>query len=248
MGDESDSDSYERIWKQVYPCIKECLVDEYQNVNEMLCMHNWPVVHTTCKDIISTGMKKLNIDDPHEFDKAVCWKVVEKEWDIYTKWRCICVFFLAAAMELVIVMRWEEGEFKKVKATGGESPIKSDKDGHQWSVFDLFKRVDDLHKKTVALDEKHDKIHDKLHEIMKNTSNNVQNATNTQVVHVTYGHPYGHPSQALIPAPKAADNASADGLEELMRKILDIARTKGGVGYDPRGESYDERPAQRVYN
>lgn len=203
----------------------------------MLCKYNWPVVHTTCRSIISTGMKKLKIDDPHEFDKAVLWEVVKNELDLSTKWRCICVFFLAAAMELVIEKRWKEGEFKKVAASEKESdsnnPAK--KDDGAWNFFDLFKKIDDLHKKTVDLHEKHDRLHDML----KNASNNARNAqnTNTQVVHVNYSHVIPHPSQALIPVPSSVSVPQAAGppspadLEALMLKILQIAQAKNKNGF-----------------
>lgn len=249
MGDDVDKNTesrYERIWECVYPCIKKHLYDQFSNVNEMLCVHNWPVVHVTCKSIISVGMKRLNIDDPHEFDRAVCWGVVRREWDLFIKWRCICVFFLAAAMELVIVKR-EEEKFEKVRASGGsESTIGNARNnernasgGKEWSIFDLFKKVDDLHKNTVDLHEKHDKLHDKLSNMLKNTGNN----SATQVVHVNYS----HPSQALVPVPQAAVPASAVDFEVFTRKLLEIMRARGGKGYDPHGEFFDEPPAQAIY-
>lgn len=265
MSDDSGSDDdfdskgnealYERIWKHVYPLIKKLLIDDYQSVNEMLCMHNWPVVHTTCRNIISKGMVALRISNPHAFDKAVCWKVVTMEWDLYTKWRCVCVFFLAAAMELVMVKRWEDGRFERVKA-GEDSTAKcpatnkgcSTDAPHPWSILDLFNRMDDLHRQTVDLHAKHDRLHEMHRDMQESMKHSVKSA-NTQVVHVTYGGPHA-PSQALIPfvghdSPSAPPPSAVD-LDDFMRRILEIMRANNGRGYSTRLTAGDEPGFRKV--
>jgi hypothetical protein len=57
-----------------------------------------------------------NIDDPHEFDKAVCWEVVSTGKDRDPMWRCICAFFFAAAMEVDTVQRLNGKNLRRLGA------------------------------------------------------------------------------------------------------------------------------------
>ena len=207
---------YGKIWKYISPCVKTQLYDEYRDVNEMTCCNNWPVVHVTCRTIICKGMDNLGVSDPHDFDKAVCWAVVKNEWDMLTKWRCICAFFLAAAMELVIVKREEERKFKKAGSSDDEEdPPSTVPAEHGWSILDLFRRINDLHAKTADLHEKHDK----LHEIMKG---GVSNVKTTHTVHVNVSHAAA-PGQAT---PVGLE--SLESLDDLTKRILEIMRVQGG--------------------
>ena len=104
---EKTEQLYEQIWKAVQPCVKKCLFDNYKNVPEMLCGRNWIDVLLYCKDIIKKHTKELKSTDPHEFGRALCWKVGSQGWTD-PKWRCICGFFLVAAMEQEIVKKEEE--------------------------------------------------------------------------------------------------------------------------------------------
>jgi hypothetical protein len=98
-------DKYSEIWEQICPCVQKCILNDFSSLEMMLCGHNWAVVHVRCKEIISKYMASMHIKDPHQFDKAVCWKAVKEGWDRDPKWRGICSFFFAAAMELEVVER-----------------------------------------------------------------------------------------------------------------------------------------------
>lgn len=139
---------YEQIWRAIQPCVKKCLYDNYKNVPEMLCGRNWIDVLLYCRDIIKKHTKELQSTDPHEFDRALCWKVVGQGWTD-PKWRCICGFFLVAAMELEIVKK-EEERFAKIKYSNGITIPIVPTDHPHWSIFDLIKRLNTQHHESVG--------------------------------------------------------------------------------------------------
>ncbi len=110
------------------------------------------------------------------------------------KWRCICVFFLAAAMEISIVMR-ENERFRRVKAESSRAGRSDKYDSEQtkqsgdkiptavpvpadnnWSMFSFMKRIemlhnstagrqDDIHKSTSDLHKKHDELRKSINDL-----------------------------------------------------------------------------------
>ena len=125
-------------------CVNVCIISTFRSAREILCGWNWVVVHERCVQIIQKHMKELNIKDPHEFDKAVCWYAVKSGKDRDPLWRCICSFFFAAAMQLDKVQRMERDSFtppslKKIKNTDIPNMSRDD-------LIQLFHvLLDDLH-------------------------------------------------------------------------------------------------------
>jgi hypothetical protein len=158
---ESNETKYARIWEAIYPCVDKCLLCQFKNVQEMLHCNRWCIVHVSCRNIITRHMAALGIQDPHDFDKAVCWKVVKEGWDTDPKWRCICAFFLAAAMELDMVKRHEENQFKRVRIHrvdtfhGGEY---TGSDPHK-EFLELVKQIEKMYNEThKKMSEMHQKL------------------------------------------------------------------------------------------
>lgn len=115
---ESDDAKYSRIWKSMAHCVDVCILSTFRNATEILYGPNWKLVHERCKWIIEKHMKELNINDPHEIDRAVCWYAVSTGKDRDPTWRCISAFFFAAAMEMVMVNRINGEKFKSVGGSG----------------------------------------------------------------------------------------------------------------------------------
>ena len=232
---------YELIWKTIQPCIKQCLLDNYKNVPEMLCGRNWIDVLWACKCIITKHTKELRSTDPHEFDRAICWKVVSGGWTD-PKWRCICAFFLVAAMELEIVKK-EDERFAKVKAERSdlENHPGVGKDHPHWSIFDLIRRVDEKHSENFEeVKDKHNAFvkltRDNINDLHRksgggnggNGGNGMSGASGVgdvqQVVHVNFHH--GIPPASNYPP---LDPHSSYNLDEIMKKVMEIIKA-GGVG------------------
>ena len=140
---------YDHIWKSIYPCVEKCLLSNFRDIHEMLHCNRWCIVHVTCRNIILKHMKILHITDPHEFDKVVCWKVVKEGWDRDPKWRCICAFFLAAAMEVDMVKRFDETKFKKVDKPGkvGRAGDGIDHDTYR-EFLEIVQRIERMYSET----------------------------------------------------------------------------------------------------
>jgi hypothetical protein len=210
----ADERNYERIWKAISECVRQCLLDEFSCVEEMLYGKNWVRVHVACRHIIEKHMKKLKVEDPHMIEQAVCWYVVKNKLDINPKWRCICAFFFAAAMELAMVKR--ETGFAKVEATGKE-------DG---GVLDLLRRLlksnNELHDKHDAMKESHDRIHEILNNA-KNTASNSQLVATHQVHINNFTQPSG--------------DIDLQRVLDLLMQQSHKKSTYSSKGYDMRGDS-----------
>ena len=181
MTTDSNDVKYSRIWKSMEHCVDVCIFSTFRNVTEMLHGGNWKVVHERCKYIIEKHMKELHIDDPHEFDKAVCWRAVSTGKDRDPAWRCVCAFFFAAAMELVMVRKLNDEKFKRV----GESCLRRGSEGKASEVDDLKQQIKDLLKE---IQTSHGDIHSKLDKIK-----------GTQIVATAQVHNHIHPSTAQSP-------------------------------------------------
>ena len=175
------SDECEKIWKLMAPCVQQCILDDYRGVEEMLCCKNAYMLHARCRCIIEQVMKALEIKDPHVIDKAMYWKVVKEGWDRDPKFRCICAFFFAAAMELDVVDR--------LKRQNGDRKIDTvDKSGN--SVSDLHKQLLDLIQK---MQQQHAETHGKVHEI----HDRLVQPGNVRTVHVIHSNTVNSPSTGL---------------------------------------------------
>lgn len=242
MGDEKE---YKRIWKGIATCVKQCLVDEYSSLEEMLYRYNWYPVHVSCRGIIEMHMKPLKVNDPHMFDKAVCWHAVEDGLDRDPKWRGICSFFFAAAMELVMIKN-ENEKYRQIKSTGGgQSGGQADHAG--MNVMDLIKRLisshDELHDKHKDLTKSHADLHNTVNEIRTKVSNSNSMSAHQQVhinlppqaagVHPAWFHAMGGPSAGGWPfdgqsvggrpsmsQPDAQTEGGLDGVD--MEKLLEL--------------------------
>lgn len=210
---ERDEAKYSRIWKSMEHCVDVCIFSTFRNATEMLYGGNWKVVHERCKYIIEKHMKELRIDDPHEFDKAVCWQAVSTGKDRDPTWRCVCAFFFAAAMELVMVRRLNEDKFKKVESGKQES-----------EVDDVKRQLRDILREMQA---SHGDIHTKLDKIRSGQGIAQTQVAQTQVHvnnHIT------HPGSAQSP-------------DDFFKRIVEFMRSKGNAnnGYDPSGSRDDSQ-------
>ena len=233
---DADVKEYERIWKGIEKCVKQCLVDEYGCLEEMLYRYNWYPVHVHCRAIIEKHMKPLGVTDPHMFDKAVCWHAVSTGLDRDPKWRGICAFFFAAAMEIVMVER-ENDKFKKIRV-GGESAGSS--------LHDLLRRLlhshDDLHRKHDELIVSNSNLHQTVNEMRDKISNsNNANMFANHQVHINI------PQQAAGPSGGGVGDID---LEKILELLMGHAREKNaaqssayGRESGPQGNVY-ERDAQ----
>lgn len=172
---------YEKIWKLMAPCVQQCIIDDYRGVEEMLCCKNAYTLHVRCRCIIERVMKALEINDPHVIDKVMYWKVVKEGWDRDPKFRCICAFFFAAAMELDVVDRLK-------KQDGDRKIDKFDNSGK--SVSDLHKQLLDLIQK---MQQQHAETHEKVHEI----HNRLVEPGKVRTVHVIHSNTVNSPSTGL---------------------------------------------------
>ena len=148
----ADEHHYEDIWKRMSHCIESCILGTFRNVPEMLCGCNWVVVNVTCKKIIAENMNELKDNDPFDFSTAVFKHVIKEGWDRDPKWRAICAFFLAAAMELDKARRLEEGKFKEVKSVKGDGDseierLKREIEKLKNEHSDTRDKVDEIHGK-----------------------------------------------------------------------------------------------------
>ena len=208
---ESDERKYARIWEAIYPCVNKCLLCQFKNVQEMLHCNRWCIVHVSCRNIITRHMTALGIQDPHDFDKAVCWKVVKEGWDTDAKWRCICAFFLAAAMELDMVKRHEENAFKRVKIQRSDVYHGEDyagSDPHK-EFLELMKQIEKMYNET------HKKMSD-MHQKL------VGNHTTADVpVHAAR-------SSAIIHILHHTNSGSHPEANELFQRVLDLMKSSKG--------------------
>jgi hypothetical protein len=144
-------------------------------------------------------MKELNINDPHEIDRAVCWYAVSTGKDRDPTWRCISAFFFAAAMEMVMVNRINGEKFKKVGVVGG-------------SGVDVIRdKIDEFLREIRS---SQGQIHEKLDKIK--TGNGItqnQVAQHQSVIHVNNTH-FNHPGAAQSP-------------DDLFRRIVELLKSKG---------------------
>ena len=237
----ADEKEYERIWNGISKCVKQCLVDEYRSLEEMLYRYNWYTVHVSCRGIIEKHMKPLKVVDPHMFDKAVCWHAVEDGLDRDPKWRGICSFFFAAAMEIVMI-KHENEKYRQIRSTeGGQA------DHAGMNVMDLIKHLirshDELHEKHKDLTDSHSILHNTMNEI-RTKVNNSNNLSNHQQVHINLppqaagvhpawfhveggpsagGWPFGGQSVGGQPSLSQPGTQTEGGFNELdMTKILEL--------------------------
>lgn len=227
MGDEKE---YERIWCAIEKCVKQCLVDEFSCLEEMLYRYNWYRVHVNCRSIIEKHMKSLRVTDPHMFDQAVCWHTVSTGLDRDPKWRGICVFFFAAAMEIAMIER-EKEKFREVKSTGGLPGQGSSQAEHGgYDIGDMLRRLMHSHN---ALHEKHDALtvsNTNLHKTVSQIQNQMANSNNANMVANHQVHinipSHGWP-QAAGPSPDVTYSDPGSGVEGNtqgvdMQKILEL--------------------------
>jgi hypothetical protein len=223
-GNESDDAEYDRIWKSIYPCVDKCLLSHFRNVQEMLHCNRWCIVHVTCRNIIIRHMQALHIENPHQFDKAVYWKVMKEGWDRDPKWRCICAFFLAAAMEIDMVKRCTEERFKKVDSVGGNDN-ESGLDRRKYQEFmDIVRRIEQIHEETHnkvnAMHHDMDEIYRKVNELHQgkvDTRNNFNNQ------------PSGYRARVSASSVHMMHDSASDSpfdVNTLFQKILEIVRSK----------------------
>ena len=225
---------YDRIWKSMEHCVNVCILSTFRSAREILSGWNWAVVHERCVQIIQKHMKELNIRDPHEFDKAVCWYAVKSGKDRDPLWRCICSFFFAAAMQLDKVQRMERDSFKKIK--NPDIPNMS---------------RDDLIQILKELKESHGDMHGKLDEMRGRLIHSVNQTQVSQVNNVTNHHhaPTGQIGRINPTNPMNPTQSLADFLKDLLGDTKDTKDTNGGDGsyantyrkntYAPRGWSDD---------
>ena len=244
---ERDEIRYARIWKSMEHCVNVCILSTFRSAREMLCGWNWSVVHERCVHIIQKHMKELNIKDPHEFDKAVCWYAVSTGKDRDPLWRCICSFFFAAGMQLDKQQRMDAEEFAKVEASKSEKSDKSDKSyqSRDDMLTEILKELRNSHKK---LDDVKSKlIQDNSVNMSNRHQDNSVNMSNrhvsqTQVSQVNNGtvnhhiyhahpntHPNTHPTQSLD-----------EFLKKILGEIKDVPPKSGtpfsgSNGYYPPG-------------
>ena len=211
---ESDEKKYARIWDAIFPCVNRCLLCQFKNVQEMLHCNRWCIVHVSCRNIIARHMAALGIKDPHDFDKAVCWKVVKEGWDTDPKWRCICAFFLAAAMELDMVKRHEENAFKRVKI-------------QQFQRDDVYHGGDhtgsDPHKEFLELVKQIEKMYNETHQKMSEMHQRLVGNHNTAEVPI-----HAARSSATIHILHHTNSGSHPEAGELFRRVLDLMKSSKG--------------------
>ena len=222
--DENDI-KYAKIWKAMEHCVNVCILGTFRSVNEMLCGLNWVVVHERCRHIIEKHMKAMNIDDPHEFDKAVCWEAVSTGKDRDPMWRCICAFFFAAAMEVDKVKRLNGEKFKKAGIVESD-----DRDKKIWDILNDLRNS-------------HGETHTKVEEMLKRLGGHGSQAQQNQ--HVTNVNNHIHnTNQGYMAIP-------AQNLDEFIKKIVNELRPSGSKSpfnpsYKPPSDSsgnvYDREP------
>lgn len=250
-GGESDK-KYERIWKSMEHCVNVCILSTFRTAREMLCGWNWNVVHENCVRIIQKHMKELNIKDPHEIDKAVCWYAVKTGKDRDPLWRCLCAFFFAAGMQLDKQRRMDAEQFEKVEASKSDKSDKSDQSNQSQNdlLVEILRELKDSHGE---MHQKLDVVRSKLaHDNSVYTSNSTthDNSVNTfspvnqtQVSQVNNGTVHHHNYHPVPLHP-------TESLDEFLKKIVGEIKgiqpvaPKSGIsgsnGYNPRGEDPDK--------
>jgi hypothetical protein len=207
--EDNDQERYTLIWKRIAPGV-QCLIGRFRDVDEMLCFGRWRIVLETCKKIIQNNI--LSEQDPHDFDKALLWKVVTSGLDGDRRWRCVCTFFLAAAMEMVLIKKMESGGFKQQHAVNrngsfSESQNPSEVGGAKASELgDSHKEIIELLKK---IREQNDTTHKKIAE------------THNIITDVPVAQPVLNPSQ--IPGGVRVDTADSLVLQDLLKRVLGYA-------------------------
>lgn len=221
MSDTKDA-KYECIWKSIYPCVEKCLLSNFRDVQEMLHCNRWCIVHTVCRKIISRHMVLLCIDDPHDFDKAVCWNVVKKGLDRDPKWRCICAFFLAAAMELDLVKRINESKYKNVKnvvnyVKSVENVGEIDKNTYS-EYLEIVKHIEKMYKET---NQKVAEIHQRVHDMHTQKVNNPGITEKKPMTHIARS------SVHIIHHSNPDSNSESPlGVHDLLHTVLKIMQQK----------------------
>ena len=207
LGGMAESDAkYSRIWKSMEHCVEVCILSTFRNATEILYGPNWKLVHERCRWIIEKHMKELNINDPHEIDRAVCWYAVSTGKDRDPTWRCISAIFFAAAMEIVMSNRINGEKFKKVGVVGGSE------------VDDMRKQIDALLREIRS---SHGQIHNKLDNIKTGGGiTQTQVAQHQSVIHVNNTH-INHPSAAQSP-------------DDFFRRIVELLKSKGYDPHGPK--------------
>lgn len=220
---ESDDAEYARIWKSIFPCVDKCILSHFRNVQEMLHCSRWCIVHVTCRNIILRHMQVLHVDDPHEFDKAVYWKVMKEGWDRDPKWRCICAFFLAAAMEIDMVSRCTEERFKKAESVGrGDQPVFDE--AKYRDFMDIVRSIERMYQET------HNKVsamHHDMGEIHRKVSalHHGKDGGHDPLKTSSTGY-YPHASGSSAHVTQSGASKSGLDINNLFQKMLDIMRSE----------------------
>jgi hypothetical protein len=233
-----DSDKYNSIWNKIAPCVT-CLIGRFRNVDEMLCFGRWRIVFETCKKIIQNNL--TSDQDPHDFDKAILWKAVTSGLDGDPRWRCVCTFFLAAAMEIVLIKKVEGGTFRKqaVKSSDFNGVQRKEFTGSpkQDSVIDKgsgLDKISDHHMEILDLLRRIQQQIEMTHEKIDRTNNAIQNV------------PVGKP---VIEKYSAHSDSDSSVLADLLRNVLvyagdnDVSRQPK---YNTRGSHNDFQSEKHV--
>ena len=159
-----------RIWGHMNHCVEKCLLDNFKNSSEMLSRYNWCVVLRLCIHIIQKEMISLKVVNPFIISSTVTQHAMESDLDRDPKWRCICSFFVAAAIEINVMKKLEEKEELLRKEQRGDNveiptaiPVDRGGGSKDELIKELMRQIRELKDVHDMTSNKVSQIHDKLH-------------------------------------------------------------------------------------